>query len=179
MYDKRKEFEVIEEKLNEIRILCNRLMIPFFWIAAVKDSETGTDYRVALDENTALNNYNHKYRCNALVPGSMGVPLQDDLIRDMIKVLNGFKVVPDETPIATFGSNEFSLEALFPEVPGRYTQDDEGNFILDETSAVNQRINEPIVVPELEFGHHHEAEKGKESDHTISKFVSVTVQLED
>lgn len=153
MYDKSKEFEEIEKKLDEIRIQCNRLQIPFFWIAAVKDSKKDTKYRAALDENSNIIEDSRNYRCNALVPGCMGITLQHDLIRDIIKVLAGFKVVANDTPIATIDSREYTMEALFPKVQGSYAQTDEGNMVIDDSSYINNGNTDlsEIVVPELDF----------------------------
>ena len=130
-YDRTKEFIEIEKMLIEVRRQCNRLQIPFFWLAAVRDDGNSTDYMVALDENETVNDNSQNYRCNALVPGSMGVSLASDLIRDMVLVLNGFVVVPSENPIANISAGDLSLEALFPKVKG-YVPDGDGGMVYTD-----------------------------------------------
>ena len=132
-FDKQKEFEMIEKKLNEIRILCNRAEIPFIWVAAVRDDEEKTDYRVTLDENmdgTPLDPA--KYACHALVPGSMEIKLKDDKIKDIVKVLNGFKVVAKDNPI-TINPEDFSYAKIFPKQESFYQYDeDTGGCAMSE-----------------------------------------------
>lgn len=124
-FDKQKEFEMIEKKLNEIRILCNRAEIPFIWVAAVGYDGEKTDYRVTVDENmdgTPLDPT--KYACHALVPGSMEIRLKDDKIKDIVKVLNGFKVVAKDNPI-TINPEDFSYAKTFPKQESFYQYDEE------------------------------------------------------
>ena len=84
MFDRRAEFEKIEELLNQVRIQCNRAMIPFIWVAVVSDDGKQTGYQVAIDENQKRDRKDKNYVCNALVPGSMEVSLADDKIKDKI-----------------------------------------------------------------------------------------------
>lgn len=147
MFDKRKEFQMIDDKLNEIRILCNRLQIPFVWVAAVYDDGANTEYRVAVDENQEVdeNAANSQYICKGLTPGSLGITLQDDKIRDIIKVLNGFKVVNSENPMS-FDLGDFSVDAMAKANVGMYQQDEEGLFLEDEeedTEEVAPKNNQP------------------------------------
>lgn len=146
MFEKIKEFELIEEKLNEVRIACNRLGIPFIWVAAVKDDGLSTEYKAVIDENETPDLNVTKYPCNALVPGSMGVRLQDDKIRDIIKVLNGFKVVANTA--LPFNPDEFSYSALFPQKNSLYEFDQtEGSiFVHVDESEKKQDSDEPIVL---------------------------------
>lgn len=147
MFNKEKEFELIEEKLNEIRIACNRMQIPFIWIAAVKDDGALTQYKVAVDENDAPDLDVKKYPCHALVPGSMGIALKDDKIRDIIKVLNGFKVVANNAP--PINSDEFSYSALFPEKNDLYEFDKtEGSIVVRQDKTVDREgsTEKPIVL---------------------------------
>lgn len=147
MFNKENEFALIEEKLNEIRIACNRMQIPFIWVAAVKDSGTSTKYKVAVDENDAPDLDVTKYRCHALVPGSMGIKLQDDKIRDIIKVLNGFKVVANTAP--PINPDEFSYSNLFPEKSSLYEFDKtEGSIVVrrDKTEEGEGSGEKPIVL---------------------------------
>lgn len=146
MFSKEKEFEVVEDKLNDIRIICNRLQIPFIWVAAVKDDGVSTQYKVAADENSTSVDMT-KYPCHALVPGSMGIKLQDDKIRDIIKVLNGFKVVASTSlPI---NPEEFSYSALFPEKNSLYEFDQaEGSVVVcpDKSEESKKSKENPIVL---------------------------------
>lgn len=129
-FNKEKEFEAIEEKLNEVRIACNRAQIPFVWVAAIKDDGVKTDYKVAVDENSTKDLDVTKYACHALVPGSMGIKLQDDKIKDIIKVLNGFKVVAKDTTIS-INADELSYQTLFPETGSIYKFDkSEGAYVM-------------------------------------------------
>lgn len=121
MLDKEKEFGLIEEKLNEIRIACNRLGIPFIWVAAIKDDGMSTVYKGSIDENETPDLDVVKYPCHALVPGSMCVKLSDDKIRDILKVLNGFKVVAN--PTIPYDPKDFSYSALFPQKNDLYEMD--------------------------------------------------------
>lgn len=132
MFDRSAEFEKIEELLNEVRIRCNRAMIPFFWIAAIQDDGKKTAYKVALDENSKKADAGKKYICNALVPGSLEVSLADDKIKDMVKVLNGFKVVPNE-PLPVVSPEDFSYNNRIRQDDG-YQMDEEGIYI-DEPGA--------------------------------------------
>lgn len=147
MFNKEMEFELIEEKLNEIRIACNRLGIPFIWVAAIKDDGASTEYKVAIDDNETPDLDVVKYPCNALVPGSMGVELQDDKIRDIVKVLNGFKVVANTAiPI---NPEEFSYSTLFPQKNDLYEVDkSEGSIIvrMEEQTDENEAPEAPIVL---------------------------------
>lgn len=147
MFDKEKEFELIEEKLNEIRVACNRLQIPFIWVAAIKDDDISTQYKVAVDENDTPDLDVTKYPCHALVPGSMGIKLQDDKIRDIIKVLNGFKVVASTAlPI---NPDDFSYSTLFPEKNSLYEVDQtDGSIVvrLDESEESEESADSPIVL---------------------------------
>lgn len=134
MFDKEKEFELIEEKLNEIRIACNRLGIPFIWVAAIKDDGMSTEYKAAIDENVTPDLDIVKYPCHALVPGSMGIKLADDKIRDIVKVLNGFKVVANTA--IPYNPEEFSHSALFPQMSDFYE--------IDKTDgSIFVRMDEP------------------------------------
>lgn len=143
MFDKEKEFEFIEEKLNEIRIACNRLGIPFIWVAAIKDDGTSTEYKVAIDENETPDLDVVKYPCHALVPGSMGIKLADDKIRDIIKVLNGFKVVANTS--IPYNPEEFSYSALFPQKNDLYE--------VDQTEgAIYVRMDDAGDAPKKEKG---------------------------
>ena len=99
MYDKRDEFKQLNDTiLKDVRRAFNRAGIPFLWITPVYDDGKGTKYRVAMDTNKEIKE-NIQYACDALTPGSMGMDLKDDLIRDIIKVMNGYKVVTDYNPI--------------------------------------------------------------------------------
>lgn len=146
MFNKNKEFELIEEKLNEIRIICNRLQIPFIWVAAVKDDGVSTQYKVAVDENNTSLDVT-KYPCHALVPGSMGIELQDDKIRDIIKVLNGFKVVASTS--LPMNPEEFSYSALFPKKNSLYEFDKtDGSVVVrtDKPEENEESMEKPIVL---------------------------------
>lgn len=127
MFDRREEFNKIEELLNQVRIQCNRAMIPFIWVAVVSDDGKQTGYRVAIDENQKRNPGDKKYACSALVPGSMEVSLADDKIKDIVKVLNGFKVVPRE-PLPQVSPEDFSYGSRIGE-GGGYERDEEGVYI--------------------------------------------------
>ena len=118
VFNKREEFEnQIEDKLAEVRRLCNRLRIPFVWVAAVGDDGGNTDYAVAVDENQDEDAPDKRYLCNGLTPGAMEITLSDDKIREVIKIMNGFKAVPKDTeltlsaddikPVSSFLSNGF------------------------------------------------------------------------
>lgn len=148
MFDKEKEFELIEEKLNEVRIACNRLGIPFIWVAAIKDDGASTEYKAAIDENENPDLDVVKYPCHALVPGSMGVKLADDKIRDIVKVLNGFKVVANA--VIPYNPEEFSYSNLFPQKNDLYEIDKtEGSILV--------RVKEPEAEAEEEKGQAEEA----------------------
>lgn len=133
MFDKEKQFEIIEEKLNEIRIACNRMQIPFIWVAAIKDDGQSTEYKIAVDANDTPDLDVNKYLCNALIPGSMGIKLKDDKLKDIVKVLNGFKVVPDTAPPIKSGG--FFHSALFPE---------KGNF--NDCKPAAAELDKPIIL---------------------------------
>lgn len=145
MYDKRKNFEPIDEKLNEIRILCNRERIPFVWIAAVYDDEEETGYHIYLDENTKKGDLRDaRYVSNGLTPGTMEIELQDDKIKDVVKILNGFKAVPSKPQF------EFNAEVLptstnlFGGTPS-IEVDEEGGYFMGVTAKEEEQelLNEP------------------------------------
>lgn len=155
MFDKREEFHMIDDKLKEIRIYCNRLQIPFIWVAAVYDNGNETEYRVAVDENKQIENAEEKpYICQGLTPGSLGISLTDDKIRDIIKVLNGFKVVNSENPLP-FDIGDFAVNAVAT-ANQLYGKDEEGLFLKDafegeaDSSMVIQdvpTVQNPIKTP--------------------------------
>lgn len=153
MYDKREEFKQIEATLlKDLRVACNRLDIPFIWVAPVYDDGNGTEYKVALDSNKEMKE-NIQYACDALTPGSMGIELKDDLIRDIIKVLNGYKVVTDYNPIvlkegelgtaSTLTENETSTSVKRDEDGGLYLEDDDK--MTDEDSNAVTSVEESIL----------------------------------
>lgn len=131
MYDKRAAFKKIDEGLNEIRKMCNREQIPFFWIAPVYDDGKGTEYKVALDANKEPKE-NIQYACNALVPGSMDIDLTQDLIRDMVKVMNGFKVVANDSQI-TISAESISPEKVF----AKTNLIDKDGFLIESAPDLN------------------------------------------
>ena len=158
MFDRRAEFEKIEELLNQVRIQCNRAMIPFIWVAAVSDDGKQTGYQVAIDENRKRDSGDKKYVCSALVPGSMEVSLADDEIKDIVKVLNGFKVVPGE-PLPAVSPEDFSYGSRMGDGCG-YERDEEGIYIgtreKDETSgdsfiAIDFKPNGDLPVIDEDF----------------------------
>ena len=149
VYDKREEFKRIDDTmLRDIRIECNRHQIPFFWIAPVYDDGKGTSYKVAIDTNKCVDE-NKQYACNALVPGSMGIDLTDDLIRDLIKVLNGFKVVLNDDRIV-MSSNDMTPSRLLSGEGITY-DDEEGGFFMDDEDdggAFSMEVETMPVNPE-------------------------------
>lgn len=152
MFDKEKEFELIEEKLNEVRIACNRLRIPFIWVAAIKDDGMSTEYKVVIDENETPDLDVVKHPCHALVPGSMEVKLVDDKIRDIVKVLNGFKVTANTA--IPYNPEDFSYSTLFPQKNDLYEIDtaEGGIFVRADESEEGLKMEEgqaeeePIVL---------------------------------
>lgn len=133
MYDKRDEFKQLNDTiLKDVRRAFNRDGIPFLWIAPVYDDGKGTKYRVAMDTNKEIKE-NIQYACDALTPGSMGMDLKDDLIRDIIKVMNGYKVVTDYNPIVlNEGELTNAASALAKTgLPSSMKDDGEGGFYLD------------------------------------------------
>ena len=133
MYDKRDEFKQLNDTiLKDVRRAFNRAGIPFLWIAPVYDDGKGTKYRVAMDTNKEIKE-NIQYACDALTPGSMGMDLKDDLIRDIIKVMNGYKVVTDYNPIVlNEGELTNAASALAKTgLPSSMKDDGEGGFYLD------------------------------------------------
>ena len=96
MGNKMEYYKEIDKMLGEVRKLCNRAKIPFVWVAAVNDDGEKTDYMVAVDENTKEDPEETVYFSNGLIPGSMHIDLADDKIREIVKILNGFKAVPKD-----------------------------------------------------------------------------------
>lgn len=136
MFDKRKEFHMIDSKLNDIRIHCNRLQIPFIWVAAVYDDGNETEYRIAVDENSQADDTEEKtYVCQGLTPGSLEISLADDKIRDIIKVLNGFKVVSSDNPIP-FDIADFAVSAASK--AGQLYDSDENGMYIDDASDTEE-----------------------------------------
>lgn len=132
MYDKREEFRRLEGTiLKDVRKAFNRAGIPFLWIAPVYDDGKGTAYRVAMDTNKEIKE-NIQYACDALTPGSMGIDLEDDLIRDIIKVMNGYKVVTDYNPIV-LNAGELSPASTLTDknLPKTMKTDEDGGLYLD------------------------------------------------
>lgn len=149
MFDKRKEFHMIDSKLNDIRIHCNRLQIPFIWVAAVHDDGNETEYRVAIDENQNGEETEEKeYICQGLTPGSLGISLKDDKIRDIIKVLNGFRVTSSENPIP-FDLGDFTVDAVAKASQGIYKQDEDG-LLFDDPAIDEFKDNIEIPVTQRE-----------------------------
>lgn len=133
MYDKRDEFKQLDNTiLKDVRRAFNRVGIPFLWIAPVYDDGKGTKYRVAMDTNKEIKE-NIQYACDALTPGSMEMDLKDDLIRDIIKVMNGYKVVTDYNPIVLGEGELVNATSTLARagLPASMKDDGEGGFYLD------------------------------------------------
>lgn len=133
MYDKRDEFKQLDNTiLKDVRRAFNRAGIPFLWIAPVYDDGKGTKYRVAMDTNKEIKE-NIQYACDALTPGSMEMDLKDDLIRDIIKVMNGYKVVTDYNPIVLDEGELVNTASTLAKtgLPASMKDDGEGGFYLD------------------------------------------------
>ena len=133
MYDKRDEFKQLDNTiLKDVRRAFNRAGIPFLWIAPVYDDGKGTKYRVAMDTNKEIKE-NIQYACDALTPGSMEMNLKDDLIRDIIKVMNGYKVVTDYNPIVLGEGELVNAASTLAKagLPASMKDDGEGGFYLD------------------------------------------------
>lgn len=135
MFDKRKEFQVIDEKLNEIRILCNRCQIPFVWVAAVMDDGKHTEYQVCVDPNTQKDSRDKHYICNALTPGTLEVEVTDDKIKDIVKVLNGFRVVASTKDIT---AEDFDLSQHTGGSTHRIYDKEVGGFFITEDAMENE-----------------------------------------
>jgi hypothetical protein len=67
----------IYDKINEIKLLCNREKIPMFFACAVKND-----------------NKNTVYETEFIGTGSNEIGLKDDKITDFINVVNGFSTTP-------------------------------------------------------------------------------------
>jgi len=150
-FNKKDEYKAIDDMLNEVRIACNRALIPFIWVAAVKDDEDSTVYMVAVDENQEVAPEVVQYKSNALTPGSLEVKLQDDKIRDVIKVLNGFKTT-SENPIA-YNPEDFSISSILPEQSTAFEFDkSEGIYLLpsdDDEPEIHEKEEADIPVLSL------------------------------
>ena len=90
---------------------------------------------------------NIQYACDALTPGSMGMDLKDDLIRDIIKVMNGYKVVTDYNPIVlNEGELTNAASALAKTgLPSSMKDDGEGGFYLDVEDDAAERETDSNV----------------------------------
>lgn len=144
VYDKRKEFKKLDETLlKDIRIACNRLQIPFFWIAPVYDDGKGTQYKIGLDTNEEVSE-NKQYVCNGLVPGSMGVHLTDDLIKNIIKVINGFKVVMNDDRLVMRAA-DFAPSSLLSGSNGEYEEG--GVFYMNDDFEEEEKAMENNIPP--------------------------------
>ena len=82
-YDKKAAYEEkIAPMMTTVESLCKELNIPFFFTAAVANSERDTEY--VNESRSAL---------------PMGVVLTDDKIVDHLKVCSGFRaIIPDTIP---------------------------------------------------------------------------------
>lgn len=148
-YNKMEEFKKIDELLNEVRKACNHAQIPFVWVAAVADTDDDTTYMVAVDENGSAEHGKRqkKYMCNTLTPGCMGIHLNDDKMRDIIKVLNGFPVTAKNDPIA-IDPEEFSISSMLSYSGSIYEANSEGGFVMpiSETSEGPKKVGkEPAI----------------------------------
>lgn len=95
MFDKKELFaSQIEDKLAEVGRLCNRLRIPFVWVAAVADDGKETKYKTVIEAGENDNPPDAEYICDGVTPGAMEIPVSDDRIREIIKIMNGFTAVP-------------------------------------------------------------------------------------
>lgn len=83
VYDKRENYaEKVKPLLDRLEETCRSCGIPFFFTAAVENSESGTDYETL--SFSAL---------------PMGIFLKDDKLVNHIKVAAGFEVIiPDRVP---------------------------------------------------------------------------------
>lgn len=70
----------IYDKINEIKLLCNREKIPMFFACATKNDGKGTVYETEF-----------------IGTGSNEITLKDDKITDFINVVNGFNTIPPKS----------------------------------------------------------------------------------
>ena len=82
-YNKKTVYEnVIYDKINELKILCNQEKIPMFFACAIANTDKKTTYETEFISATSNN-----------------INLKDDKITDFINVVNGFSTVPPHTDI--------------------------------------------------------------------------------
>lgn len=146
IYNRREQFnEQIEAKLAEVRRLCNRLRIPFVWVAAIGDDGSNTDYAIAVDENQDEDDPDKNYICNGLTPGSMEVSLSDDKIREIVKIMNGFKAVPKDIEL-TLSADDIRPVSSFLGQTG--AEDDEGaeSYFLSDSQMIFESDEEPVSI---------------------------------
>lgn len=92
VFNKRKEYESqIEEKVEELKRLCNKANIPMFFAACLSNDEKETNYNVEL-----------------LSPGVCGVKLTKDWFSRFVNVTMGFDTVAPSANIS-FDMDEINL----------------------------------------------------------------------
>lgn len=104
----------VKEAANTFYITCNRFRIPCFVLALAGEPKTGTQYWAAINDNSRANrDDNERYYVNAITPGSLSMNVEDDKIKDMVKVLNGFKVTNStQTVSMPLDGNDFNVVEL-------------------------------------------------------------------
>ena len=114
MFDKKDIFSSqIEEKLLEVGRLCNRYRIPFVWVAAVADDGEKTEYGTVIETGKTESSPSVEYVCDGVTPGAMEIALTDDRIKEVIKVVNGFKAVPQNSG-AVISQDGFIADGFVP-----------------------------------------------------------------
>ena len=138
MYDKRTEFEKhIKNKLEEIRILCNRARIPFVFVAALYDDDEKTKYASYIDANDGDGRDMDGYAWNGLAPRTMGYEFtdKDNRIVQIAKIMNGEVAVPNgDKQRAKFEVIESMSSNLGDEFKSMYDLKDDGSINDDFSS---------------------------------------------
>ena len=78
-YDKTDEFDVINEKIQELIQLCNTEQVPVFVSVAIANDENHTEYRNDMYASATNNIF-----------------LKDDKFPHFVNVINGFRTVPPQ-----------------------------------------------------------------------------------
>lgn len=147
IYNKREKFnELVEGKLEEIRRLCNLLRIPFVWVAAVGEDGEKTDYTIAIDANQEEDDADQRYICNGLTPGSMDINLSDDKIREIIKVMNGFKAVPKNIELTISEDDIHPVSHYLRQLSAEEEDGGQEPAFLSENDMIFESEEEPLNV---------------------------------
>lgn len=155
MYDKRKEFEKINIKLDEIRKLCNRAGIPFVFVAAVYDDNEKTKYASYIDANNEGDGRDTEgYVCNGLSPRSLGYEFTDvdNRIVQIARIMNGEVAVPPSGKAArqNFEVIEEMSSKLGDAFHAMYNIDSEG-MVADEEPTDDTDMDDLIEDFDDEF----------------------------